>query len=71
MRGLSTGFVSISADKSLTLTAEISSDTEVTSGRAKAVTARAATGITYKHFIRAQGLDFSFNIMVIRFLRLL
>ena len=54
------------AAKSLTLTAEISSAFSEISGRAKAVTAIAASGSTYKYFKRAQGFDFSFNIIVIR-----
>ena len=67
---LNTFSCTISA-KSLTLTAEISSTFSEISGRAKAVTAIAANGSTYKYFNRAHGFDFSFNIIVIRFLSLL
>ncbi len=50
---------------------EISSAVSEISGRAKAVTAMAATGSIYKYFNLAHGFDFSFNIIVIRFLSLL
>ena len=64
-------FVSTIAVKSLTLTAEISAAFSEISGRAKAVTVMAANGSTYRYFKRAHGLDFSFNIIVIRFLSVL
>ena len=54
--------------KSLTLTLEISLSSFETSGLAKAATATAANGSTYKYFTRAQGFDFFLIIIVIRFL---
>ena len=65
---LLTSSVFIIAVKSLTLTAEISSNSLEISGRAKAATAMTANGSTYRYLSRAHGLDFFFNIIVIRFL---